>query len=116
MIVWRLLHQARRRRCLCQAWGDFRRRQSSRLCVIRFLIRLLGRIRKHRLDASCQLILTLGCDERVFASHLEVAVAGDFAGFDCTAANLLPPCDIRPPERVRTQPRKVATLGFRGLV
>ena len=51
-------------------------------------------ISKPPLDAPRQLVLPFGTDASVFARHLEIAVAGDLGCLDCTAADLLTPCDV----------------------
>src|SRR4051812_34283295 len=40
-------------------------------------------------------------------------MAGDFRSFNARRADLLPPCNICPSERVRTQTREIASLGRR---
>jgi hypothetical protein len=59
-------------------------------------------VSKPALDASRQLILPFGADEGIFASHLEIAVAGDLRCLDRASADLLPPCNIGAAKRVRT--------------
>ena len=68
------------------------------------------------LDAAGEFILPLRRDEGVFAGHLQVAVASDLRGFDGAAADLLPPRNIRAPERVRPEAFEVAALRLRCLM
>lgn len=62
------------------------------------------------LDAARQLILTLRRDEGILAGHFQVAVAGNFRRLDSTAAHLLPPGNVRTPERIGPETLKVTTL------
>jgi len=54
------------------------------------------------LGPAREFVLTLRRDKRIFASHLQIAVPGDFGGFDGTATDLLPPRYIGTPEGVWT--------------
>jgi hypothetical protein len=62
------------------------------------------------LNAPRQLILPLGRDECVFAGHFQIAVAGDLGRLDGASADLLPPRDVRPPERVWSGSGEIASL------
>ena len=70
--------------------------------------RLVGGRAQLFLDAASELILPFGGYERIFAGHLQIAVASDLRSFDSAAADLLTPRDIRTPERVRPEAFEVA--------
>ena len=78
--------------------------------------RLFCRDGKLLLNAAGELILAFGGDEGVFTSHLQIAMVSDLRGFDGATADLLPPRDIRTPERVRPEAFEVAPLCLRGLM
>ena len=90
---------------------------ARRLCrCLRFGFPFIRGVCKFLLDAARQFVLPFGRDEGVFAGHLQIAVAGDLRRLDGAAADLLPPGNVRAPERVRPEPREVAALGLRSLV
>ena len=74
------------------------------------------RVSELGLNKARQFILPFSGNKSVVASHLEIAVAGDLRRFDGAAADLLPPSDIRSPERVRSEPKEIAAFGLGSLM
>ncbi len=62
------------------------------------------------LDTPRQLVLPLSRDESVLAGHFQITVARNLRGLDGAATHLLPPGDVRPTERVRSESLKIASL------
>lgn len=62
------------------------------------------------LNQAREFFLAGELDLRVFLGHPDRAVAGDLRCLNARPTNLLPPCNIRPPERVRSESGEVAAL------
>ena len=63
------------------------------------------------LNSSRQLFRPVQLNDCVRLSDLRVRVAGALRCFDAAAADFLAPCDVGPPERMRSQAGEVAALG-----
>jgi hypothetical protein len=83
----------------------YRLRRCLRLAVL-----FRGGLGKFLLDSPRQFVLPLRCHEGILTGHFQIAVAGDFGGFDRAATDLLPPSDVYSPERVLPQTGEIAAL------
>ena len=99
-------------------WRGFRVRHThlahyppARLLHCRWL--LLADAGQSLLDEPCEFFLAGELDLRVFLSHPDRAVAGDFRALNARPTHLLPPRDVRASEGVRTQTWEIAALGDR---
>ena len=69
---------------------------------------LLAGCRDAALNRAGQFVLPLQLNDRVVARHAYGRMARDLARFDGAPADLLPPCDVGPPERVQPEALEVA--------
>ena len=68
------------------------------------------------LDTAGQFVLPFGCDKRVLAGHVQPGVTRDFRSLNGSAADLLAPGDVGPPEGVRSETRKIAAFSSRRMM
>ena len=74
------------------------------------LIGLLSPLGRVILDATCQFVLSLGFTKVYSPVISRSPWPAILDGFDRGSANLLPPSDVRPPERVRSESSEIASL------